>query len=213
MAKKYYAVKKGRKPGIYESWDQCQKQIKGFSQASFKGFLTYEDALKFMGDALSDNTLKSENKDTLENSSPLEKCNEQLAIAYVDGSYRDDTKEFSYGAVIFHDKKEIHLNAKFNDPSLVLMRNVAGEIHGSMAAMDYALKKGCKFLEIFHDYEGIAKWCTGQWQTKKEGTIRYKAFYDKVKDKLDIRFVKVKGHSNDRYNDLADKLAKSALGI
>ena len=39
---------------------------------------------------------------------------------------------------------------------------------------------------------------------------------DKVKDikkYVDIKFVKVKGHSGDKYNDLADKLAKEALGI
>ena len=28
-----------------------------------------------------------------------------------------------------------------------------------------------------------------------------------------FRFVKVKGHSGDKYNDLADRLAKDALGI
>ena len=28
-----------------------------------------------------------------------------------------------------------------------------------------------------------------------------------------VKFVKVKSHSNDHYNDIADKLAKEALGI
>ena len=64
-----------------------------------------------------------------------------------------------------------------------------------------------------YDYEGIAKWCTGEWKTKKEGTAAYKRFYDGIKDRLQVRFVKVKGHSNDEYNDMADMLAKSALGI
>ena len=66
-------------------------------------------------------------------------------------------------------------------------------------------------MTIFHDYEGIAKWCTGEWQTKKEGTQSYKAFYEQAKGKVDIRFVKVKGHSGDTYNDLADQLAKKAF--
>jgi ribonuclease HI len=30
---------------------------------------------------------------------------------------------------------------------------------------------------------------------------------------LDIQFYKVKGHSGDMYNELADQLAKAALGI
>ena len=33
------------------------------------------------------------------------------------------------------------------------------------------------------------------------------------KEKIDVKFVKVKSHSNDHYNDIADKLAKEALGI
>ena len=27
---KYYAVKNGRKPGIYSSWDECKKQVEKF---------------------------------------------------------------------------------------------------------------------------------------------------------------------------------------
>ena len=34
-----------------------------------------------------------------------------------------------------------------------------------------------------------------------------------MKQYVQIKFVKVKGHSNDKYNDYADMLAKSALGI
>ena len=60
---------------------------------------------------------------------------------------------------------------------------------------------------------GIAKWCTGEWKTNKDGTIAYKKFYDKIRKKVDITFEKVKGHSGDKYNDLADKLAKKACGI
>ena len=93
------------------------------------------------------------------------------------------------------------------------MRNVAGEIMGAKAAMEYALQQGIKSLIIYHDYEGIAKWCLNEWKTNKEGTKKYKEFYDSIKDKIQIQFVKVKGHSNDKYNDMADRLAKDALGI
>ena len=30
MAKKFYAVKIGKNPGIYETWEECQNQISGF---------------------------------------------------------------------------------------------------------------------------------------------------------------------------------------
>ncbi len=45
MAKqKFYVVWQGRKPGIYLSWDECQKQISGFKDALFKSFKTKEAA-------------------------------------------------------------------------------------------------------------------------------------------------------------------------
>lgn len=44
MTKKYYAVKKGRQPGIYRSWPECQQQVSGYPQARFKGFLNLEEA-------------------------------------------------------------------------------------------------------------------------------------------------------------------------
>lgn len=45
MAKqKWYVVWKGRKPGIYTTWDDCKKQTDGFNGASFKGFKTKEEA-------------------------------------------------------------------------------------------------------------------------------------------------------------------------
>ena len=40
MAKKFYAVKKGHKKGIFESWDECKKNINGYSGAIYKSFKT-----------------------------------------------------------------------------------------------------------------------------------------------------------------------------
>ena len=35
---KFYVVWQGRDPGVYKSWDECQKQISGFSGAKYKSF-------------------------------------------------------------------------------------------------------------------------------------------------------------------------------
>ena len=79
--------------------------------------------------------------------------------------------------------------------------------------MRYALDNGYKSISIYHDYQGIASWCLGEWKTNKAGTVAYKEFYDSIKDRLRVYFVKVKGHSGDTYNDIADNLAKKAVGI
>lgn len=135
------------------------------------------------------------------------------AIAYVDGSYNSKDNRFSYGVVFFTEDEELHFSRAFSHEELASMHNVAGEIMGAGEAMKQARERGIKNLTIYHDYEGIAKWCLGQWKTKKLWTQKYKAFYDEVSKSVNITFIKVKGHSNDRYNDLADALAKEALGI
>ena len=99
------------------------------------------------------------------------------------------------------------------DPELAQMRNVAGEIKGSEAAMQYALDHKIPSIIIYHDYQGIASWCNGDWKANKAGTIAYRDFYRKAKERVHIEFRKVKGHSNDKYNDMVDELAKEALGI
>ncbi|MDD6893533.1 MAG: RNase H1/viroplasmin domain-containing protein, partial [Lactobacillus sp.] len=41
-------MRRGKKPGIYTSWPECQKQVAGFANARFKGFMTREEALAWL---------------------------------------------------------------------------------------------------------------------------------------------------------------------
>jgi ribonuclease HI len=41
---KYYVVWKGTEPGIYDSWERCQQQVKGFYDAKYKSFESKEEA-------------------------------------------------------------------------------------------------------------------------------------------------------------------------
>ena len=49
MAGKFYAVRVGRTPGIYLSWDECKKNVDGFSGPVYKSFKTRAEAEEFMG--------------------------------------------------------------------------------------------------------------------------------------------------------------------
>ncbi|MCI5622425.1 MULTISPECIES: ribonuclease H1 domain-containing protein [Anaerostipes] len=197
MGKKYYAVKAGRTPGIYETWDECKAQTSGFKGARYKSFKTLDEAREFMN--IDSHKQMIIDDDTL--------------IAYVDGSFDQTVKAFSYGMVLLYKGNEKYFAEKYNDQDLATMRNVAGEIKGAQSAMTYALENGFQKIAIYYDYEGIEKWCIGEWKTNKEGTRAYREFYQEIEKKLQVKFIKVKGHSNDKYNDMADMLAKSALGI
>ena len=226
MAGKFYAVRVGRTPGIYNSWDDCKAQIDGYSNATYKSFKTAAEAAQFMGwgeasdsqtycedDRHIGNNANKETKKDINNDINNDTINALDNVAYVDGSFNVTTGEFSYGVVMFHNGNEYTFSKSFSDPELASMRNVAGEIKGAEAAMEYAYKNGMKSLTIYHDYEGISKWPLKLWAANKEGTKAYQKYYDEIKKHVDVKFVKVKGHSGDKYNDLADKLAKEALGI
>lgn len=59
---KFYAVKKGRKPGIYYNWPDAQAQVNGYSGAVFKSFDNEKDAVNFIGEASADLPAKDEMK-------------------------------------------------------------------------------------------------------------------------------------------------------
>lgn len=195
---KYYAVKNGRKIGIFTSWDQCRAQVDGYSGAEYKSFPNENDAKAYLG---------------IGEQASFDFMEEHPMRAYVDGSFNIKTCEFSFGAVLFVNDKILTFSEKFDDSDLAVMRNVAGEIKGAEFVLEYCREHGIGEVEIYYDYEGIAAWAEGRWKTNKSGTIAYKKLFDEISKSVSVTFKKVKGHSGDKYNDMADRLAKDALGI
>jgi len=85
MGKKYYAIKNGRIPGIYETWDEAKKQIDGFKGAVYKSFTNINSAKEYMG-----YKIKGEEK----------KFKEGVLYIFTDGSYNTKTKKSAYGFYI-----------------------------------------------------------------------------------------------------------------
>lgn len=229
--KKYYAVKNGRNIGIFLSWEECEKQVKGFKGANYKGFKTIEEAKKYLkeknikgsiSNSVSLNKL-SKNKPSL-NASQHEKKTYALyedntlndfgeVYAFIDGSFNDKTKMYGYGGFLVSHDKEYILKGSFTDKEGVMMRNVAGEIEGSMAAVRKAKELNETKLIIYYDYKGIENWATGEWKRNKKKTKEYYDFMKNAMINMDISFRKVKAHSKMKENDRADKLAKESVGI
>lgn len=109
--------------------------------------------------------------------------------------------------------KEV-LQGAGKEPEMASMRNVAGEVLGSMAAIEKALELGLKDLTIYYDYMGIEMWAKGLWKRIKKGTVAYYEYVRSVEDKIRLSFVKVKWDTRASWAMRRQTaLAKEAVGI
>lgn len=202
MAKqKYYAVKKGKKQGIFTTWDACRASVEGFGGAQYKSFATEQEARAYLGEV----PCKEAEPDR---SGQLP----DHLTAYVDGSFDVSLGRYAYGCVLLTPSGEIIRKSGGGDsPECVALRNVAGEMLGAMYAVKWAQKAGFEGVEICYDYMGIEMWATGGWKTKNELTRKYAAFMQESSRTCRISFRKIAAHTGDKYNEEADKLAKAAL--
>lgn len=210
MANKFYAVKVGKTPGIYETWDECKANVDGYSGAIYKSFKTLEEAKIYIG--IEKFQEEKQNIDTMDIVS-VDTVISDRPYAFVDGSYNVGTGVYGYGGFLIADGKKYILTGSGNDSEMSSMRNVAGEVLGSQAAMEKALELGLKEITIYYDYAGIEMWALGNWKRNKKGTIAYYDYVNSIRHKLALYFVKVKGHSGIEGNEEADRLAKKAVGI
>lgn len=199
MAKKVYAVKKGKITGIFHTWEECKKQVHGFAGAQYKSFPSLGEAEAYLAGA-------DAQQEEVDMDSP------KVCVAYVDGSFDAGQSAYSYGCILLHQGERKEMSRAFFNTEDVSMRNVAGEIEGAMAAMAYCEEHHIEQLHLYYDYQGIEAWAVGDWRRNKPGTIRYKAFYDSLQN-VKVVFHKVKGHSGVELNEEVDRLAKAALGI
>lgn len=205
VAKKYYAVREGRVPGVYSTWDECRAQVDGFSGAKYKSFARREDAEVFAGIG---ETSVSRDKSVL-----LDVLSEGSASAYVDGSYDVVSHRYAAGGVVMHGAVTHEFSEMYSDDASAKLRNVAGEIMGARLAIEYCIEQGLSRVTIYHDYEGVGKWGDDLWKANLDMTREYKEFVREARRRIEISFVKVKAHSGNEYNERADALAKMALGI
>ena len=198
---KFYAVK-GEENKIFTEWSDCQaflSQTKG-SGNKYKSFHTLEEAEAYLQG-------RDYYAEILAND-----VSNGYAVAFTDGSFEESVGKYSYGVVaVSPDGKEREFSGRGEVPAFLPTRNIAGEVDGVLTAVKWAFLNGYEKLKIYHDYEGLSAWANGSWGTGSPISVYYVKEFAKYKGVVDVTFVKVKGHSNHKYNEMVDKLAKEAL--
>ncbi|MHB1653689.1 MAG: ribonuclease H1 domain-containing protein [Desulfitobacteriaceae bacterium] len=199
---KFYAVRVGRKTGIFTSWQDCEDAISGYSGAVYKRFENEVSAREWF-DGVSSSLFGQETADN----------NQKDFVAdydvYTDGSYFEGRYAWAYAFV--KDDKVVYEDSNVGkNPQAATMHNVAGELAAVLYAVRRAAQMGVR-IRIHHDYEGIAFWVTGEWRTKNEFTQAYAKLM--MEHQGIYQFTKVQAHTGDTYNEYVDSKAKKALGI
>lgn len=220
MGKKYYAVKVGRIPGIYQTWDETKEQINGYSGAVYKGFTTLHDAEQFIlesNEQASDNKKENVTSGDLNNQieEKIANLSEDEVVAFVDGSYNAEKEKAGFGTILISKGEEKYTSyksfTKKFDENLIALRNVFAELEGVKEAVLVAVNSKKTKITIYYDYTGIEMWATKKWKANNEFTQNYIAFMQEKMKYINIEFVKVPAHSGVIYNEEADALAKKSL--
>lgn len=211
-AKKVYAVKEGRIPGLYATWDDCKVQTDGYPGAKFKSFTSVDEANAYLHEPIADANVGGNTNADISAKTASDTAL-QGPYAFVDGSFNGDTNTYGYGGFLCVNEKRIPLMGHGIEPAMASMRNVAGEICGAMAAVREAEKLHLRELTILYDYTGIENWATNQWKTNNECTKAYHDFMQSDVRSVHIKYEHVKGHSGVEGNEVADVMAKHSVGI
>lgn len=136
-------------------------------------------------------------------------------IFYTDGSAHPNPGPGGFGVVIVDPKGEIiETYAKHCDNTT----NNAEEMKAILYAACRAAQTGEPALIYSDSAYAINTFSNWMYSWQRNGWVKsdgkvpenldlVKAFYDLKENGIDINFVKVKGHANNKYNELADKLA------
>jgi ribonuclease HI len=154
---KYYVVWKGRKPGIFTSWPECEKQVKGFPAAQYKSF----DSLKEAEAAYRSNYEAFKGKPASRGKWRTASIQPLLPSVCVDAACNGSPGKLEYRGVDTGSEKEIFRAGPFPDGT-----NNVGEFLAIVHALTWLQKQG-KQLPIYSDSEnGIAWVYTGECRTK-----------------------------------------------
>lgn len=216
MKQKYYAVRKGRQPGIYQDWNSCKVQVDGFAGAQYKSFSTREDAAQYMaGQAPAGSAAGTKAPREPSISEPIPAGH---VVIYADGACSGNPGRGGYGTVVLLGDQRQELSAGFQRTT-----NNRMEILGCIAGLD-AVEEPSDII-IYSDsryvVDAITKgwaetWRGRDWNRKVEGELVPASNADLWARMLGlcewhrVKFRWVRGHDGNIENERCDVLARAA---
>ena len=220
-AKKFYAVAKGRKPGIYDNWPDAQVQVMSFAGAVFKGFPSRPEAEAWLrnpsyGPAAGRKAAPKPKPDVNHASHHDTDPKDGEITIYSDGGARYNPGPGGYGVVIIANGEQREISAGFRHTT-----NNRMELMGCIVALreiGRCPQPVTLYTDSSYVVNGIAKgWAKG-W--RKRGWIKadkqpavnpdlWAELLD-LTEGLTISFRWVKGHAGHPMNERCDELAVAA---
>jgi len=217
--KKYYAVARGYRIGIYTAWsgdEGAEVQVRGFPGACYKGFATRDEAEKWLKNpgTAKGKFHKSESEsrfpDIIQETSPANMVN-----IYTDGGCSGNPGPGGWGAVIVDGDSREELSGGYG-----LTTNNRMELTACIMALE--MLSGQRILSLYSDsryvVQGITKGWARKWQsqnwmrtkTERAENVDLWSRLLRLCDRHQVTFVWVRGHAGHPENERCDKLATAA---
>lgn len=181
----FYAVKKGKKTGLYEDWASCQEQIKGFPNAEFHKFDDEKDALRYlMGEELKP---KAKPKSEIVKLKSNTQCN-----VFTGGVYVKDQSRCNL-AIIIEDinGKQTYFTAVIDD-FCAKQQTIAAELLSAFVGLQIAMDKEYTDINLYSNWDGIKKWATKEHAPKSQPACAFVRYLDEISHTTNINIGQLK---------------------
>lgn len=232
--KKVYAVRIGRKTGIFSTWEECEAQVKGFAGAKFKGFPEMNEALAWLGMG-SPSTEKNASAASRKNKSaaPAVRAKKETFpfadpptadekenvdyIIYTDGScLRNPNGPGGWAAVLLKQSTRETTELHAGNPSTTNNRMELSAAIEALSAIEEGtsalLYTDSQYMKNAFTKHWITNWKRNGWKTAKGTDVLNKDLWlrlDALFRTRKVQFQWVKGHVGVKYNERCDALAKA----
>jgi ribonuclease HI len=151
--KKFYVVWRGRRTGVFSSWNVCKKQIDGFEGAEYKSFANLDEAEIAATKKYAAYIGKNTKKPTLSSAEKAKYGRPILESISVDAACAGNPGKMEYRGVLTHNKKQIFIQGPYKKGT-----NNIGEFLALVHGIALLKSKNQEDIPIYSDSKIAMSW-------------------------------------------------------